>query len=61
MKFLLRVVQCKECQYFERDSWVTLPNGTPIIAAHEICNFWGNGCKTDPEGYCFAGIRKESE
>ena len=50
----VRVVQCKECKHFEKNSWCKL-NGVPIIIAHDICNFWGEGCKTDPNGYCFAG------
>ena len=55
------VIQCKECRYFEKDSWGNF-NGIPLIIAHEICKFWGKGgCKTNSEGYCFAGEkRKES-
>ncbi len=60
MKIAL-VIQCKECKHFEEDSWGVI-NEVPLIVAHEICNFWGDGCKTDPEGYCFAGEkRKESD
>ena len=53
------VIQCKECTHFEKDSWGDIA-GMPIIVAHEICNFWGRGCKTDPEGYCFAGVKIET-
>lgn len=44
--------QCKECKYFEYDS-VAKVDGVPLIVAHEICNKWGDGCKTREDGYCF--------
>ena len=44
--------RCKECQYFEYDS-VANVDGIPLIVAHEICNKWGDGCKTNENGYCF--------
>lgn len=50
----VNVIQCKECKYFELNAWGEI-NGVPLIIAHEICMFWGKGCKTNPEGYCFAG------
>ena len=53
----VKVVQCKECKHFELDS-MDMINGILLIVAHEICSFWGNGCKTEPEGYCFAGELK---
>ena len=43
---------CKDCKYFEYDS-VAKVDGIPLIVAHEICNKWGDGCKTEENGYCF--------
>lgn len=43
---------CKDCKYFEYDS-VANVDGVPLIVAHEICNKWGDGCKTREDGYCF--------
>lgn len=43
---------CKECKYFEYDS-VAKVDGVPLIVAHEICNRWGDGCKSREDGYCF--------
>lgn len=43
---------CKNCKYFEYDS-VAKVDGIPLIVAHEICNKWGDGCKTREDGYCF--------
>ena len=53
MKFV-NVIQCKECKHFQKNSWAKI-DGIPLIVAHEVCDFWGRGCKTDSEGYCFAG------
>lgn len=44
--------QCKNCKYFEYDS-VAKVDGIPLIVAHEICNRWGDGCKSRENGYCF--------
>lgn len=51
---------CKECKYFEYDSLAKV-DGIPLIVAHEICNKWGDGCKTKEDGYCFLFEPKESE
>ena len=47
-----KVGHCKDCKYFEYDS-VAKVDGIPLIVAHEICNKWGDGCKTKEDGYCF--------
>lgn len=51
---------CKECKYFEYDS-VAKVDGMPLIVAHEICNKWGNGCKTSEDGYCYLFEPQERE
>lgn len=47
-----KIGHCKNCKYFEYDS-VAKVDGIPLIVAHEICNKWGDGCKTKEDGYCF--------
>ena len=54
------LVRCKDCKHFEYNS-VARVSGIPLIVAHEICNRWGDGCKTSENGFCFLGERKESE
>ena len=49
---------CKDCKYFEYDS-VAKIDGVPLIVAHEICNKWGDGCKTKEDGYCYLFEPKE--
>ena len=51
---------CKDCKYFEYDSWAKV-NGIPLIVAHEICKKWGDGCKTKEDGYCFLFEPQESK
>lgn len=46
------LVRCKNCKYFELDHFDNA-NGIPLITAHEICTRWGEGCKTDSNGFCF--------
>ena len=52
--------RCRDCKYFEYDS-VAKVDGIPLIVAHEICSKWGEGCKTNENGYCFLFEPKESE
>ena len=52
--------KCKNCKYFEYDS-VAKVDGVPLIVAHEICNKWGDGCKTSEDGYCYLFEPQESE
>ena len=51
---------CKDCKYFEYDSMAKV-DGVPLIVAHEICQRWGDGCKTSEDGYCFLFEPQESE
>lgn len=55
-----KIGYCKDCKYFEYDSWAKV-NGIPLIVAHEICKRWGDGCKTKEDGYCFLFEPYESE
>ena len=51
---VVEVVRCKDCKHFEEDHFVTV-NGVPLIGAHNVCMFWGNGCITKIDGFCYAG------
>lgn len=54
---IVEVVRCKDCRYFDLDHFENF-RGIPLIVAHEICNRWGTGCKTDTNGFCFMGERR---
>ena len=51
---------CKDCKFFEYDHMENV-EGIPLIVAHEICNKWGDGCRTSEDGYCFLFKPKEGE
>jgi len=52
--------KCENCEHFEKDVFANV-GGIPIIICHNICNKWGNGCKTDPDGFCHNFKRRESK
>lgn len=52
------VIRCRDCKHFLEDYWEVV-NGVPLIAAHEICDFWGDGCKTKEEGWCCVAERRQ--
>ena len=54
------LILCKDCKHYETDSMAMI-DGIPIIVAHSICNKWGGGCKTEPNGYCYLAEKTEGE
>lgn len=54
-----RLVRCKDCTHFHYDYWSNV-NGVPLIVGHEICDFWGNGCKTRSDAFCSFAERREA-
>lgn len=57
---VVEVVRCRECKHFHLNAWGT-SNGVPLVVAHEICDFWAGGCKTNQDGYCAVGERKDGD
>ena len=51
------IVRCKDCKHFEYDHLYVI-QGLPVIG-HLVCNKWGDGCRTDENGYCFMAERRE--
>ena len=54
-----KIVRCKDCKHFEYDHPYII-QGIPVLG-HEVCNAWGDGCKTDENGYCFMAERRTDE
>ena len=54
---MTEIICCIDCRYFHEDVW-EIVQGIPLIIAHEICEKWGGGSKTSPDGYCFMGERR---
>lgn len=55
------LIKCKHCKYYVEDVVNEVIPGVPIIMGHNMCTKWGNGCKTDPEGYCFMAEKEGEE
>ena len=53
------IIHCKDCKFFEYDHLYVI-NDIPVFG-HELCNRWGEGCKTSENGWCFLAERKEDE
>lgn len=53
---VVEVVRCKDCKHFELNKPYVI-QGVPVLG-HEVCNVWGDGCKTDQDGFCFMGERR---
>lgn len=54
---MAEIVRCKDCKYFLYDK-IYMVEGLPLMG-NLVCEKWGNGCRTDENGYCFMGERKE--
>ena len=52
------IVRCKDCKHFEYDHPYII-QGIPVLG-HEVCNAWGDGCKTDENGWCFLAERRDN-
>ena len=51
-------VRCKDCKWFA-DSvpyWEL-----PLLMMNHVCTKWGRGCRTDLDGFCFMGERKDDD
>jgi hypothetical protein len=53
---LIDIVTCGECIHFHYDKPYII-QGIPVLG-HEVCDFWGDGCKTNPNGFCSYGERR---
>lgn len=52
------IIRCKDCEHFHYDMPYVI-QGIPVIG-HEVCDFWGDGCKTAEDGFCSWAERRES-
>ena len=53
------IIRCKDCKHFEYNHPYIIQS-IPVLG-HEVCNAWGDGCKTDENGYCFMAERRTDE
>ena len=48
------ITRCKDCGHFHYDTPYVI-QGVPVLG-HEVCDFWGDGCKTSENGYCSLAV-----
>ena len=53
------IIRCKECKHFHYDMPYVI-QGIPVLG-HEVCDFWGDGCKTSENGFCSYAERRTDE
>ena len=53
------IVRCKDCKHFHYDMPYVI-QGVPVLG-HEVCDFWGDGCKTAENGFCSYAERRDDE
>jgi len=58
IELVKKLILCKDCKHFSYDV-VGLVDGIPLIVGHEMCDFWGDGCKTSENGWCSYAERRE--
>ena len=58
-EYLPVIVRCKDCKHFHYDMPYVI-QGIPVLA-HEVCDFWGDGCKTSETGFCSYVERETDE
>ena len=53
------IIRCKDCKHFHYDMPYVI-QGIPVYG-HEVCDFWGDGCKTNENGFCSYAERRSDE
>ena len=55
------LVRCKDCKHFHYSKPFFIgESGVPVMG-NLVYDKWADGCRTDPDGFCFMGERKDDE
>lgn len=49
------VVRCRDCKYYRDHEWMMV---TDVV---DVCHFFSDGVKVEPDGFCAWGERKEEQ
>lgn len=55
---VVEVVRCRDCKHYLRNK-IYVVDGMPLMG-NQVCEKWGDGCRTDENGFCFMGERREA-
>ena len=50
------IIRCRDCKYFHYEKPYIVYD-IPVLG-HEVCDKWGDGCKTSEDGFCFMAERR---
>ena len=55
------LVRCKDCIYFHLYKvYYSDDASVPPLIGNHVCDKWGQDCRTDPDGFCYMGERREN-
>ena len=52
---LERIVRCRDCKHYSDHEWVL------VTDVSDVCHFFGDGVRVEPDGFCKWGERKEED
>ena len=47
-----RIVRCRDCKHYSEHEWVM------VTDVSDVCHFFGDGVKVEPDGFCKWGERR---
>lgn len=50
-----RIVRCGDCKHYSEHEWIIATD------VSDVCHFFGDGVKVEPDGFCKWGERKEED
>ena len=48
-----RIVRCRDCKHYAEHEWIIATD------VSDVCHFFGDGVKVEPDGFCKWGERRE--
>ena len=48
-----QIVRCKDCKHYKEHKWIL------VTDVSDVCEFFSDGVKVEPNGFCKWGVRKE--
>lgn len=50
-----QIVRCKDCKHYKEHKWIL------VTDVSDVCEFFSDGVKVEPNGFCKWGVRKEPD
>lgn len=47
-----RIVRCRDCKHYAEHEWIIATD------VSDVCHFFGDGVKVEPDGFCKWGVRR---